>query len=50
MTNRARSNAMFSKLRTGAVIFALALVPVLGAKAQGVHSACVKKTRERHAV
>src|SRR6202162_2980283 len=36
MTNRARSNAMFSKLGTGAVIFALALVPVLGAKAQEV--------------
>src|SRR5260370_11923510 len=36
MTNRARSNAMFSKLRTGAVIFALALVPGLGAKAQEV--------------
>src|SRR3954451_3575302 len=36
MTSHARSNAMFSKLGTGAVIFALALMPGLGAKAQEV--------------
>ncbi len=36
MTNHARSNVMFSKLGTGAVILALALVPGLEAKAQEV--------------
>ena len=34
MTDHARSNAMFSKLGTGAVVFALALMSALGAKAQ----------------
>jgi branched-chain amino acid transport system substrate-binding protein len=36
MIDQARSNAMFSKLGTGAVIFALTLMPGLGAKAQEV--------------
>ena len=36
MTDHARSNAMFSKLGTGAFVFALALMPALGAKAQEV--------------
>jgi urea transport system substrate-binding protein len=34
MTDHARSNAVFSKLGTGAFAFALALMPALGAKAQ----------------
>ena len=34
MADHARSNAMFSKLGTGAFVFALALMPALGAKAQ----------------
>ena len=36
MADHARSNAMFSKLGTGAFVFALALMPALGAKAQEV--------------
>ena len=36
MIGRARSNAMFSRLGAGAVVFALALVPAPGAKAQDV--------------
>ena len=36
MTDHARSNAVFSKLGTGAFVFALALMTALGAKAQEV--------------